>query len=162
MTLFENKYISISLPAGVQRAQDVAQVAKKTLVVIASDPLFTKFTGKSNQVVQLVSPCPCNFFGSRIRKCTCEVSSIENHQNHLRQVHKDCIWVDGQFSKRDIKYKDLDSSCQQLLKHAQQELKFSLGELVTIIEIAEAVAKLDSTEIKPEHVAEAISYRAKF
>lgn len=162
MKLFENKYVSIELPASIERAWTVAQAAKKSLLVISSDRIFYNFADESNPPYRfIVLPCPCGYFGSQLKKCDCSVSAIEKHQTKLRSLYGECLWAEGNLSSRSINFSNLDGASAQMIKHAIGELQLTGKEIVKLIETAEAIAKLEGQVIHPEHIAEATSYRTK-
>jgi len=162
MKLYESKYLDVELPANVERAWIVAQAANKPLVVVTGDKLFLKFLDYEGSPHRFIEqPCPCGFFGSDVRKCDCSAQTIEKHQLKLREKFRDCIWIEGWISNKQIKFKGIDEACQMLVKAAQRELRLTADQVVTLIDIAESIAKLDNGKIEPAHIAEAISYRAR-
>jgi len=163
MKLYESKYLDVELPASVERAWLVAQAANKHLVILTGDKLFLKFLDHESRPHRFIEqPCPCGYFGTEYKQCKCSPSRIEKHQAKLHKRFSDCIWVDGYISSRSVKFKNLDGASQQLIEHAWQELRLAADEITTMLEIAEAIAKRDNSKvIRPEHIAEAISYRAK-
>jgi magnesium chelatase family protein len=195
MKLYKSKLIDVDVPPTVERALKVAKAAEKLLVIVTPDRLFQYdklvthwlFTKDSNIAIE--KPCPCGYYGTQYRKCVCGLDQIEIHQKSCFHFHPDAVWVDGFIPPRNIKFKNMEEPCASLLKHAQQELRLTVGQLVIIVEVAEAIAlkhaqqelrltvgqlviivevaeaiaKLEESEkVKPEHLAEAISYRSKF
>ena len=161
MTLIENDYVIVEVPAFVQRALNVATSVKKQLLIVTSDPAFEQLIDTAKHGVTIQRPCPCGYFGSGTIKCRCEPAQIEKHQYTIRETFgNNWLRVDGSFCARNIKYKQLDSSCLMLLKHAIKELNLSIYQILLITDVAGAIAKMDEAKvIGPEHVAEAISYR---
>ena len=48
----------------------------------------------------------------------------------------------------------------RLLRQAYTELALTMEQIATIVKVAEVIAVIDNSKaIKPEHIAEAISYR---
>ncbi|KKN66075.1 hypothetical protein LCGC14_0475530 [marine sediment metagenome] len=156
MVLIENDYVTVEVPAYVTRAIDVADVAKKQLLIVSTDPVFNKIEGAT-----VVTPCPCGFFGHDIIKCRCQLVQIEKHQFAIRETYREgYIRIDGLFCSRNIKYKQLDETCLLLLKHAISELSLSIYQLLLITDVAGAIAKMDGTKtVRSEHIAEALAYR---
>lgn len=165
MKVFESEYIDIELPPSVERAWIVSQATKKPLVIVTGDRLFYHFRDNEDNETEparfVIQPCPCGFFGDSAKKCSCTVKQIEKHQQEIQNSYQDCIWIEGHISNRAITFKKLDTTCQQLLKSACRELQMTTAQIVTVIETAEAIAGLENGVIKPEHVAEAMSYRTK-
>lgn len=160
MQLYNSKYLTVETPPSVERALNVAKAAKKHLVIVTGDPLF-KALADNDPTIHVEKPCPCGFFGSDAKRCACTVQQIEKHRAHWPE-YPDALWVEGQIGTRGIKYPSLDDPSAMLLNHARKELSLTAAELVTIIETAEAIAKMSKTEkIAPEHIAEAISYQQK-
>ncbi len=72
------------------------------------------------------------------------------------------VFSNAQMSRNDInRYCKLDETSRQLLKTAMEKLSLSARAYDRIIKVARTIADLDnSTDILPQHLAEAIQYRS--
>ncbi len=158
-------------------------------------------------MVAAMNPCPCGYFGSKIRNCKCTPNQIERYLGKIsgplldridihvevnatpfkklrtrskqitseqirekvtdsRDIQKQRFSENGILTNSAMGHKDiekfckLDRSSEQMLKHAMSELGLSARAHDKICKVARTIADLENEEnIKPEHIAEAISYR---
>lgn len=81
-----------------------------------------------------------------------QLERFKNHKQfcNAHMTTKDCN-----------KFCDLDEDCENLLKIAFEKLNFSARAHNRILKVARTIADLDGSEkIRPEHIAEAITYRS--
>jgi len=71
------------------------------------------------------------------------------------------VMTNARMSHKQVeKFCRLDTSCEMLLKQAMTEFGLSARAHDKICKVARTIADLaDSEDIKPEHIAEAVSYR---
>ena len=153
MELYKNKYITINAPAIVTRALEIAVKCKKGVLWLNSDSFTTV------DYLFCRKPCPCGYFGSQLKSCTCTPDEIEKHRNSFLSGLNDALWVVCDLSWRWYKFNNIDESALMLLKQACVELGLNARAVVKTVEIAAAIA--DNEEIEVEHIAEALSYRVQ-
>lgn len=159
-------------------------------------------------LVASMNPCPCGYYGSRINRCKCTQSKIQNYISKISgplldridlhievdQVTYDDLTADKlaedsatirervtkaraiqnqRFANTSIhsnatmdtsmtkKYCVLDDEGEKILKTAFENLHLSARAYTRILKVARTIADLaNSTDILPEHITEAISYRS--
>ena len=93
-------------------------------------------------------------------------ASIKERVNKARRIQLERFNGAGQFCNAHMTTKEcntfckLDEECENLLKVAFEKLNLSARAYNRILKVARTIADLDASEkIKPQHIAEAISYR---
>ena len=143
------------------------------------------------QIFITIHPCPCGYFGTTIKSCSCDTEMIHNYRvRHTPGAILDRIDIiievpvirfkemsttrKGESSEIvkeridiGIKYlpkvKDAkDESTIRLLESAVDRLGLSMRQYVNILSIAKTIAALDQCAIvEARHIAEAIQYRGQ-
>jgi magnesium chelatase family protein len=90
------------------------------------------------------------------------VQSARNIQT-LRFKHNPEMLTNGDMKVKQLKvYCVLDDATSELLRQAAQKLSFSARTYHRVLKVARTIADLDAQEaIKPQHIAEALQYRAE-
>ncbi len=89
------------------------------------------------------------------------VISARKIQEHRFQGLKGIYYNAQMSSKQQKTFCKIDDSCQLLLKNAMEKTGLSARAYDRILKVARTISDLDnSTEIKTEHIAEAINYRS--
>ena len=93
-------------------------------------------------------------------------ASIKERVNKARRIQLERFNGAGQFCNAHMTTKEcntfckLDEECENLLKVAFEKLNLSARAYNRILKVARTIADLEASEkIKPQHIAEAISYR---
>ncbi len=158
--------------------------------------------------VASMNPCPCGYYGSKEKECTCSPNTVSRYMNKISGPLLDRIdiqievtpvkYLKLQSNKKietseDIKkrvnkarnlqierYKEynifsnsnltpkliekfcvLDKESKNILETAFERLKLSARAYTRILKVARTIADLDgSSNIKSNHIAEAIQYRS--
>ena len=159
MLLAKNEYVTIEVPAFIERAMVVAKQAGLSLLIVASDPIFDKLQAHNidKLLVFVIKPCPCGNFDTTAT-CTCQAQQVESYQHKF--LSGGDMRVDGTLTLSRFKFTGLDAMCLAFLKQAYAEKVIDADWLVKCLDIARGIMELDGkTVIEPEHVAEALSYR---
>lgn len=148
------------------------------------------------------NPCPCGYYGSEIRNCTCSAGQVNMYKRRVSGPVLDRIDLQVAVQRADlfagkqgsessevvaariaqartiqenrqggtpnsrIKPKELSEICRldaasrELLKSAADKMHFSARSVHRVLKVARTIADLsDQTNIKAEHLAEALQYR---
>jgi hypothetical protein len=154
------EYNLVGIACGVSRAYEIAKAGNFSVKIVAGRDvsqndvdLFNKFyafdaSDNPDIIVELAFSSQ-DIFTYLITSRKCE--SIEDINNRVAKHDFSDLKVDW----------SLNSTCLALLKTAVNRLQLGIHDVLKIIDIATAIAKLaESTTIKPEHIAEAIQYRS--
>ncbi|HUR65499.1 MAG TPA: hypothetical protein VMZ03_04045 [Chitinophagaceae bacterium] len=158
------KYNLIAAAVNVSRAYEVAKIGNLKVKLIACSNPELIITERDLELLN-------NFYGfepvddpdifMEVFISHDDLVSTINPSNRFEtidQVNARIAAADFMQIKVDRK---LNSICRTLLKTAVQKLQFGLNDVLKIMDITEAIAMLShSTEIFPEHIAEAIHYRS--
>ncbi len=155
------------------------------------------------QMVAAANPCPCGFYGSSHKECTCSMQSIVRYRNRIggplldridmslavsrpsaerltrhqgayttqgvRSIVAEAMSfrmhrlrelpVEGPLTERIRKSCFSDASAK-LLEDAGESLKLSGRALTKTVALARTIADIEhSSNVVPDHVAEALGYR---
>ena len=134
------------------------------------------------------TPCPCGFWGSEDRECTCSLEMVGHwHADQFGEHHPYDIYLElpdedpdkvmdflmGRYRfEPEAKMRErienmthhddlgLDDTCEALLKAAVRQLRIPARTAQRVIELARTIANLARSEkIHAAHLAEAIQYR---
>jgi hypothetical protein len=160
-----NDYVIFNFPATIVRAVNVARAANKPLVVITGEKeLFAEYekNEKSKFKIKTIKPCKCGWFGNQQRRCNCEAPQIRSYW-HKITLASNAVYAELQGSLwRHFQFKNINEMALMILKNAYLELGLSGSDLIATVEIAAAIARMESKrEVLAEHMAEAISYRRR-
>ena len=157
MELYKSKDLTITESPIVSRAIEIAETSQVKLLIISNEHLLKQL---ESELVSVEPPCPCGYHGSVKTKCVCSAEKIEKHIYMLKRKYDGRLSVEAVFTyHRNVSVK-LQGMSQSLMKQAYAELSLSLSQVVVIMQAARTIATMDKSEhIKPEHLAEAISYR---
>ncbi len=162
----------------------------------------------SVMMVASMNPCPCGYYGDKVRECTCSQTQIAKYMSKIsgplldridlhievaavqyddletkekgessadikarvdaaRKVQTERYKNSGIFSNSQLtpelmaEFCDLDEEASFILRGAFESLGLSARAHNRILKVARTIADLDGAEnIKAEHIAEAIQYRA--
>lgn len=135
-----------------------------------------------------MNPCPCGYYGSKIKGCVCSPLEIKNYHKKISGpiIDRIDLWVEvpnieyselqkDETVSKEIKSKieqclvfsetekvnsDLNDECLSLLNDFSKKLNISMRIYNKLIKIARTIASLEkSKEIKTEHLLEAFQYR---
>jgi hypothetical protein len=155
--LYESDYLVIKIPAVLERALLVAQVAKKILLIVSADKIYRKLKD-----VMILWPCKCGNFGNHGRKCSCQMQEIEKNQREIGDV-SNAVRVDVEILWRDFVFTEqIDGAAKCFLKQIYAENGPTCAEIINLVEIAAAIQKTEKSErMQAVHIAEAFSYRTR-
>ena len=109
--------------------------------------------------VASMNPCPCGFYGSKEKECTCSPQAIQRYMGKISGPLLDRI--DIQIEVTAVKYCKLDKESKAIMQNAVEKLGLSARAHGRILKVARTIADLDEEEnIKVKHIAEAIQYRS--
>ena len=183
---------------GVLFLDEIAEFDKKTLEVLRGPLEDKKVTiSRVNQtltypcnfvLVASMNPCPCGYYGSNYRKCSCTQNDIKRYMNKLsgplldridlqievqrlsydkldseeKRYKNEEIYSNAQLNSNQCeKYCKIDKESKELLKVAYQKLGLSARAHCKILKVARTIADLEeSKNIEKRHIAEAIQYRS--
>lgn len=160
-------------------------------------------------LVCAMNPCPCGYFGSRLRECTCTPPAVRRYRHRVsgplldridlhvemesipaeqfvdaaqagersaqvlervvaareRQLARYAgkgLYANAQLGARELEKGDLLSEeAKELLREAANTLHFSTRALTRVMKVARTIADLTGETLAgPDHVAEAVQYRA--
>ncbi|MCX6796250.1 MAG: YifB family Mg chelatase-like AAA ATPase, partial [Candidatus Falkowbacteria bacterium] len=122
-------------------------------------------------LVAAMNPCPCGFYGDPEKKCICSPGQILNYRKKIsgararqRQRFTNTPFItNSEMGSEAVKcFCQFDSSSQQILKNAVEQMYLSARAYFRLLKIARTIADLDSADnILTRHVAEALQYRPK-
>ncbi len=138
-------------------------------------------------LIATANPCPCGYFGSSIRTCTCVGRDLNRYRRKLRGPLLDrfevCSYL-SPLSEQELRQKtipwpqinktkgnehqeipsgmDMCRDAMELLHHAQRKLELSVRGFENSRKIAATIARLDgATSVTTTHMAEALQYRVE-
>jgi magnesium chelatase family protein len=188
------KFHQIYAPPHARRAVEVALAGEHSIMFIgrwqsAGDELVQYIIQQDEYATaRFMPPCPCGFWGSEVRECTCSVEMAARWQTkHFGEKHPYDIYLDLPDDDPDkvidfltgrqvfepeekmlariedmTHYNDLslDKTSEVLLKAAIRELHIPARTARRVIRVARTIANLARSEkIQASHLAEAIQYR---
>lgn len=160
MELHKTKYVTINTTNLYNRVSEIAEKSKQNLLIISGDTLIKQKLKSARIMVK--SPCLCGNYGdTSTAACVCTPEQIIAYKSKMQAEYQRYMSFDYVVCfRRDVVVNYADDTSKQLLKHAVSELQLTLSQIATIAECAETIAAMDNSEaVKPEHIAEAISYR---
>lgn len=133
-------------------------------------------------LIATANPCPCGYYGSNIRLCTCNSRDLNRYRRKLRGplidrfdlfcylsplsdvelAQKANPWpgTKGKQSFQESIEVEISSKARDFLLLAQRSLTLSVRGFESTLKVAKTIAKLDgSTSVRKEHMAEALHYR---
>lgn len=160
-----NEYVIFTWPATIVRAANVAKAANKPLIIITGEKeLFAEQekNEKSKFKIRTIKPCKCGFFGNQQRRCSCEVPQIQAFWRKIT-LASNAVYAELTGSLwRHFEFRKINEMALMILKNAYSELGLSGADVISTVEIAAAIGKMENKkEILAEHMAEAISYRRR-
>ena len=125
--------------------------------------------------VASMNPCPCGYYGSKEKTCTCKEYQKNNvepsylirkrvnlaRQTQINRYKKYNIYSNSELTPKLIsKYCKLNTSCQKILETAFDRLGLSARAYSKILKVSRTIADLEnSPNIEVSHITEAIQYR---
>ena len=118
-------------------------------------------------LVASMNPCPCGYYGSTEKECTCTKQMIRKRVNYARQIQNERYKKEKIFSNSELtpkmteKYCELNNVSKKMLEIAFEKLGLSARAYYKILKVARTIADLENKEkIEEKHIAEAIQYRS--
>ena len=135
-------------------------------------------------LIATANPCPCGYFGSQVRECTCSTQDLNRYRRKLSGPLLDRFQLFcflGPLSEVELSSAAsnmawppksvkpvvsnssgirMDQKAERFLLSAQQKLQLSVRGYHTTIEVAKTIAQLEKENtVKVEHIGEALQYR---
>ena len=121
--------------------------------------------------VASMNPCPCGYYGSKEKECTCTEQAIAKYIGKISgplldridiQVEVNGIYSNAELTPKMIeKYCKIDEESKKILQIAFEKLGLSARAYGRILKVARTIADLgNSKDIRKNHIAEAIQYRS--
>lgn len=137
------------------------------------------------QLIAAMNPCPCGFFGSRMRPCRCTDGEIRRYRERIRSLmplfdmvvhvpavaYRDLRGAGKAESSAAVRERALgalahriteepDASVGRLMERCAERMALSADAMARAMRTATTIAKLAGAKaVGAEHLAEAISYR---
>lgn len=152
----------ISMNCGLARVYELAKTGNLTIQLIVNIEdyykpeqdllIYSELIGAENVcskngdiLFEVVKIHPASYMSARGEGIEAINERIEQNRQNKRPV---------------FDYNKLNPSCIALLETAAEMLDFNLVDFLAVEKIAPVIAQCDNSEIRPEHIAEAIQYRS--
>ena len=164
----------------LKRVLDVAKKGKHTITIVrperakdflpfGDDEYSKDFREVCDELQEKLyifvrATCPCGNLTDPEIECTCTSRQLEIHK---QQIPKADIYIEIPVPtwlevEKELNLKQYSEDINQFLKKAFSVLHLSLGQVQIILRLAKTISELSSnTEVKLEHIAEAIQYQRK-
>lgn len=132
-------------------------------------------------MIATANPCPCGYYGSSLRLCTCNTRDLNRYARKFRGPlldRFDLFCHLNSLSEKELKQKanpwpettkgittttnkmKISEKAMDFLYHAQKTLHLSVRGFNSTFKVAKTIASLDNfNEVTIEHMAEALQYR---
>ena len=136
----------------LKRALEIAIKGQFKILILTNDPPALRKIYPYNRAYYR-KPCPCGNLGSEYHACKCEIEEIQRYK-----LPEAPIKVEIMIRPQDIEIKEIKD--HGLLEAGIKHLGLNYTQVENTIKVAEVIAKIDNyAKIRPEHIAEALSYR---
>ena len=159
MRIIGNEHVQLALEVAIKGNHSILIIGNRRNTIEDKEPLSAN--------VALVSPCPCgNHLDARSDariECTCILEEVLTHRREFPHCDIKIELVRPRFDDLISAklFKGISEPVNQLLRIAYDKLRLTVQDIVDVLAVAKTISVLDgSTEIKPQHVAEAIQYKS--
>ena len=150
--------------AHVKRALEIAERGNHSILIIGNPNDVVKDDHPLPVNVQFVWPCPCGNFSDPRLSCFCLLEDVQRHRSGFPVCEITIELVRSTFSElvsEKIVPESIDDTSKRLLETGYNKLSLTVQDIAHVLAVAYTIMAMDDEHnLKAQHIAEAIQYKA--